>query len=562
VNRRVLLVAVALAALTAAVLWPVIGAEFINYDDDLYVTENPALAAGVSARGLAWAFKSFGYTGNWHPLAWVSHLLDIQLFGLDPRGHHATSLLIHTASTALLFFVLHALTGALLPSAFVAALFGTHPAHVESVAWVSERKDVLAAFFWFAATGLYVRFVRRPGGGRFLLVLAAFALGLMAKPMVVTLPFTLLLLDWWPLRRFPALGWSRLLLEKAPLLALSAVSSVITYEAQAAGGSMTLAQASSWTLRAANALVSYGRYLGTLAWPTRLCVYYPFPEGGIPAWQIAAAGVLLTAVTLAALRWRNSRPYVAVGWFWFLGTLVPVIGVVQIGWQAMADRYLYLPAVGVFLAVAWAGRDLAAAGLPRRAVVVAAALVLAGCGTLSFRQAGLWHDSATLFRHALAVTTGNWMAHFNYGHALLKQGDTEGAIAQFREELRLNPRDAEAHSNIGTALERRGDLDGAAAAYRAALALDPGFAVAHNNLGGILFRQHRLLESLAAFSEAVRLRPDYAAARFNLATVLDNLGRTDEAIRRYAETLDLWPDHREARRLLDRALARRAATRR
>jgi len=552
--------ALLLAAVTVGLFLPAVDHGFIVFDDDAYVTENPQVLGGLTREGLAWAFTSVARAGNWHPLTWLSHMLDVQLFGLDPRGHHLVNVLFHAAAAVLLFLLLRSLTGAGGRSLLAAFLFAAHPLRVESVAWVAERKDVLAAFFWLAATGLYLRFARRPGDGRLLPVVAAFALGLMAKPMVVTLPFTLLLLDWWPLQRVPVKGWPRLAWEKAPLFALAALSSVITYRAQASAGAMSLARVSDWTSRAANALVSYPRYLGSIAWPTRLSVYYPFPEGGIPAWQVAAAGALLLVLSAAALRWRLRRPYLLTGWLWFLGTLVPVAGFVQVGWQAMADRYLYVPAIGVFLAAAWAGGDLASRYVSRRFLAAAGTLLLVGAGLLSFRQAGYWQDSATLFRHALTVTSGNWMAHFNLGHALLAQGDADGAIAQFQEELRLNPRDAEAYNNIGIALERKGDLVGAAASYRSALALDPSLAVAHNNLGGVLFSQSRLMESLACFSEAVRLRPDYVKARFNLAAVLDNLGRSEEAMRRYAETLALQPDHREARRHYERALARRAAT--
>ncbi len=390
---------------------------------------------------------------NWHPLTMLSHTLDCQLYGLAPAGHHATSLLLHLANVLLLFEVLRRMTGAVGRSAAVAALFAVHPTHVESVAWIAERKDVLSALFWILAMGAWARYARQPSAGRYGLVALLMILGLMAKPMVVTLPFALLLLDLWPLGRRP-LGWKRLILEKLPLLALSAVSSVITIRYQEA--SLAPLDVVPWSLRAANALVAYAAYLGKLFWPTHLAVFYPIPLA-IPAWKVLGAALPLIAITALAL-WRARRePWLLIGWLWFLGTLVPVIGLVQVGRQAMADRYLYLPSVGLFLVIVWALAELLKER--RAALATAAGLVILLLAAITWVQIGYWADSVTLFRHALAATDdGNYLAHIGLGKALQGEKDCGGAEEQFRAVLARYPyqRDARAGLEAVRQMEREG----------------------------------------------------------------------------------------------------------
>ena len=399
---------------------------------------------GITRAGLAWAATA-KVASNWHPLTMLSHMLDCQLFGLDPAGHHATSLLLHLANVLLLFEVLRRMTGAAGRSAAVAALFAVHPTHVESVAWVAERKDVLSALFWILAMGAWARYARRPSSGRYLLVALLMVLGLTAKPMVVTLPFALLLLDVWPLDRL-GLGWKRLAIEKLPLLALSAASSLITLHYQQT--SLAPLDIVPWSLRAANALVSYVAYLGKLFLPRSLAVFYPIPLA-IPGWKVAGAAFLLIALTALAV-WRARRePWLLTGWLWFLGTLVPVIGLVQVGRQAMADRYTYIPSIGLFLAVVWS-----VAGLlkeHRAALTAAAGIVVLVLAAITRVQVGYWADSATLFRHALAATgDGNYLAHIGLGKALMGDKDWDGAAEQFRAVLARYPYMREARAGLNT----------------------------------------------------------------------------------------------------------------
>jgi protein O-mannosyl-transferase len=448
-RRLSLALGAALALLTLAAWLPALGNGFVNLDDPYYVTAQPHVLPGITRAGLAWAATA-KVASNWHPLTMLSHMLDCQLFGLDPAGHHATSLLLHLANVLLLFEVLRRMTGAAGRSAAVAALFAVHPTHVESVAWVAERKDVLSALFWILAMGAWARYARRPSSGRYLLVALLMILGLMAKPMVVTLPFALLLLDVWPLGRLH-LGWKRLAIEKLPLLALSAASSLITLRYQQT--SLAPLDVVPWSLRAANALVSYVAYLGKLFLPRDLAVFYPIPLA-IPGWRAAGAALLLVALTALAV-WRARRePWLLTGWLWFLGTLVPVIGLVQVGRQAMADRYTYIPSIGLFLAVVWSVAELARA---RRAVLATAAVVvILALAAITRVQVGYWSDSATLFRHALAATgDGNYLAHIGLGKALMGEKDWDGAAEQFRAVLARYPYMREARAGLETVLRAK-----------------------------------------------------------------------------------------------------------
>ena len=512
--------------------------DFVNYDDDQYVSTNTVVLRGLTWHSASWAFTT-GYAVNWHPLTWLSHMLDVQLYGLDPGPHHLTNLLFHIANTLLLFGLLRRMTGALGGSAFVAGLFAVHPLHVESVAWVAERKDVLSTLFWMLTLWAYVEYVRRPGLRRYWAVLLFFALGLMAKPMLVTLPFVLLLLDFWPLGRMglgpnPADGWAlsrdgwattvRLVWEKLPLLALTVMSSIVTLVVHRRGGAVISLGATPLNLRVANALVSYVAYIGQMLWPARLAVLYPYAQS-LPGWWTAGAFLGLMAISVAVIRAGPRRPYLLVGWLWYLGTLVPVIGLIQVGDQARADRYTYIPLIGLFIVVAWGVPDLMVRWPFRRiALPAAAGLVSLACVIAARGQLRYWQDSTTLWTHALAVTTGNTIVHNNLGVVLADQGKLEEAIAHYSEALRIKADSADAHNNLGVALADQGKLEEAIAHYSEALRIQPDYADAHNNLGVALADQGKLDEAIAHFSEALRIKPDYIKARDNLRLTLVSRG--------------------------------------
>ena len=556
---------------------------FVNYDDDDYVTANPVVLRGLTWHGVAWAFTT-EHAVNWHPLTWLSHMLDVQLFGLDPGPHHLTNLLFHIANTLLLFGLLHRMTGALGRSAFVAGLFAVHPLHVESVAWVAERKDVLSTLFWMLTLWAYVEYVKRPDLRRSDLrrygaVLLFFALGLMAKQMLVTLPFVLLLLDFWPLGRVvigpnPARGralsrdgWAtaiRLVWEKLPLLALSIASSVATFVIHQRGGAVIILSAIPLKLRVENALVSYVAYIGKMLWPARLAVFYPYPQS-LPAWLVAGAFLALVGISLAVIRAGPRHPYLPVGWFWYLGTLVPVIGLIQVGDQAMADRYTYIPLIGLFIIVAWGVPDLLlrwplrrivlpSPFLTRIALPAAASAVILACAITAKGQFQYWEDSTTLWTHALAVTTRNNIAHNNLGASLADQGKTDEAIAHYSEALRIKSDYADAHNNLGVALADEGKLDEAIAHYFEALRIRPDYADAHSNLGIALANEGKLDEAIAQFAEALRINPDSAKAHNNLGVALASQGKLDEAIAHFNEALRINPDYADAHKNLGVAL--------
>ena len=502
---------------------------FIILDDLQYVTENPAVLQGFSRESVSWAFTTF-HAANWHPLTWLSHMADVELFGPSARWHHRMNVAYHLLNTGLLFLVLWRMTGGLWKSAFVAALFGVHPLHVESVAWVSERKDVLSTLFLILTMGAYLRYVRSPGLGRYLVVAACFALGLMCKPMLVTLPFALLLLDWWPLGRMapsdapwwrPSMPALRgLVREKLPLLGLSAISCAVTLLAQAGGGAVKSFTAYSPGSRLANALVSYVSYLGKTAWPLDLAVFYPHPAmlpGGIPAWKIAGSILLLAGISFLAFWQGRCRPYLAVGWLWYLGTLLPVIGLAQVGEAGMADRYTYVPLIGIFLMVVWGVPDLLEGWRFRRIALGA----LCGSVVLAFtmaarHQAGYWRDSVTLFSRALAITETNWFVSNNLGASYDRLGRIREAIPHYREALRIKPDFAEGWNNLGLAYGKIGQPREAIAYYREALRIKPGNAETWNNLGVAYGKLGEYPQAVEASTEAVRLRPDYAMAWYNL----------------------------------------------
>ena len=481
-------------------------------------------------------------------------MLDCQLFGLRPGLHHLTSLLFHLANCVLLFLILRKMTGALWRSAFVAALFAIHPLHVESVAWVAERKDVLSAFFWFLTIWAYARYAEQPGLRRYLLVLLFFGLGLMSKPMVVTLPFVLLLLDYWPLGRLqwqnvrtvsefdiPGASLFRLIWEKIPLFALTAATIIATVVVQEKVGALKSLEAFPLQTRIANALVSYISYMAKMIWPHKLAVYYPHP-GTIPVWQVAGSGLLLLCVSVLVIKAAKNRPYLAVGWLWYLGTLVPVIGLVQVGSQAMADRYTYLSLVGLFIMIAWGLPGLLAGWHHRRnAFAIASAILLLGCVVGTWWQVGHWQNSTTLFQHTVKVTSDNHFAHNNLGVALARGGRLDEATYHYSQALRIKPDRAEVHNNLGNALAAQGNVDRAVGHYYQALEIDPHNARAYNNLGNLLANQGKTEEAINHYTEALKLEPDYAGAHYNLGTVLAEQGRTEESINHITEALRIMP---------------------
>jgi hypothetical protein len=474
-----------LAALTVVVFLPVRGHEFVSLDDNVYVRVNPNVADGATWRAVRWAFTS-GYAANWHPLTWISHMFDVSLFGMDAGAHHVTSLVLHVANTLLLFDVLRRATDAPGRSAFVAALFAVHPLHVESVAWVAERKDVLSTLFLLLTLEAYVSWVRAPSVRRYALVLLAFAAGLMSKPMLVTLPFALLLLDAWPLRRMTdAAAARRLVVEKIPLFALAAASCVVTFAAQRAEGAVAGFETRPLMDRVVGAPVTYVVYIRKMLAPTDLAAMYAQARP-YAAWTGAVAAAALALVTWIAVRQRRARPWFLVGWLWFLGTLVPVIGLVQVGMQSMADRYTYVPLVGLFVVVAWGGAELVDADRRRAVAAALATATVVACAVLARRQVEVWRDGETLWRHAVAVDPDNPAARNFLGSQMCFLERYDEAARQFREMIRLTPDSATAHNNLAFALRARGDLEGAAAEYREALRLKPDLAEASDDLRSVL----------------------------------------------------------------------------
>lgn len=525
------------------------------YDDWAYVTENPVVRDGLSVAGVRWAFTNTAQTSNWHPLTWLSHMLDVQLFGLAPRGHHLMSLAIHALNAVALLLVLRSLTGSLWRSAVVAALFAVHPLHVQSVAWVSERKDVLCAFFWMATLCAYVSYTRRPGRLRWSLVVVAFVLGLMAKPMLVTLPFVLLLLDYWPLGRVRR-GWApntrtlgAAVVEKTPLFLLAAGSSALTLFAQQ--HVVSAADSLGASARVANALLAYVGYLGKTIWPAGLAIFYPLVVR-IDVAHVVSAGFVLSLLTFAALAGRR-WPALAVGWFWYLGTLVPVIGLVQVGGQAMADRYTYIPLVGVFIAVVWVVSDLGSrTRRGRLALAGGTTLIIGALLFATATEVGRWKDSPTLFRRALEVTTGNWVAERSFGVALLNRGRIEEALPHLEASARIAPGSVESAFNLGVGYFRFGNKAAAAEAFRKTIRLDPTHANAYYNLGVCAGEAGDLAAAVTHFRDAIRLNQGHFEARFNLGLALEKRGAPAEALEQYREALRINPADRDAQAAVQR----------
>jgi protein O-mannosyl-transferase len=545
------LIALLLALTTLLVYLPVTRSSFTNYDDQDYVTENHVVQGGLTLDGIKWAFVT-GHASNWHPLTWLSHMADCAVFGLNPAAHHFVNALFHAVNAALLFVLLLRLTGRLWPCAFIAALFAWHPLHVESVAWVAERKDVLSTFFALLALLSYVKHVELAQAQspksrvHFALSLLFFALGLMAKPMLVTLPFILLLLDFWPLQRMAGDKWQvtgavRLVGEKIPFLLLTASSCVITFLAQRHEAVATLAKV-PLSLRLENLPVAYADYLSKIFWPVNLAAFYPLP-GTISATAVGVAVAVLVLISAVIWHRRLHSPYLLVGWLWFLGMLVPVIGLVQVGEQALADRYTYFSATGIFIMVTFGCLDLAKRfQLPKIVLPTAAGVILVACLAVTEHQLPFWQNSEALFRRALAVTTDNDTTRLNLGSALEAKGDFDGAMIQYREAIRLNPKSYQAYSNIGKILFELGRPGEALDYSFKAVQTNPGRATLHNNLGIVLAELGRFDEATGEFANAVKLDADYAPPHFQTGKVLLKQGRDAEALPHFQAALKIEPN--------------------
>jgi Flp pilus assembly protein TadD len=550
---------------------------FINFDDGPYVYGNPRVQAGLTIDGAVWAFKTI-HASNWHPVTWLSHMLDCELYGLNPAGHHLTNLFFHITNSLLLLLLLRNATGRFWESFFVACLFALHPLRVESVAWVSERKDVLSTFFGLLTMLSYVQYARQPHRSGYLPILLFFSLGLMAKPMLVTLPFVLLLLDFWPLHRWQirkvhpssstfsraspsspvALSSGALLLEKMPLLVLSAAASVATFIAQFKGGAVSPFEVIPLKIRFSNALVACWLYLEKIFWPHDLAAFYPHPGNRLPLWQAIACGLFLAASSLLAIQQTPRRPFLLTGWFWFLGMLVPVLGIIQVGAQAMADRYTYLPSVGVFIIVVWTLRDLPWRVILNKYLLAAGfALVMVSLSLLTWIQTGYWKNTETLFRHAVSVTFNNHVAHTLLGNALASEGKTDLAQVEYEKALALWPQNPEAHNNLGMLLAKRGLTQEAKNHYEEALRIKPKYASAHINMASLLAEQGDIDAAVLHYEEALRIDPDAGDANNGLGVVMARMQRMDEAVSYLSRAIASCPRCAEPHNNLGRVLTLR-----
>ena len=553
-NSRTALICILLSAATLSAYWQVTGNAFIHLDDPAYITQNPHVRSGLTLRNIIWAFTSFDHS-NWHPVTWLSHMLDVDLFGLNPGMHHLVNLLLHTANVLLLFGILKTTTGAMWRSAAVAALFALHPLHVESVAWAAERKDVLCSAFWLLTLWRYTYWVDRGGSKNYTIMLAYFSLALMAKPMAVTLPFALLLVDVWPLGRLETSTAHSFLsslrhrvTEKLPLFALSAASCVVTVMAQHGGQAVRSLENLPALTRITHILVSYLWYVEKALWPSNLAILYPHP-GLSSSWKIAAGFLLLAAITLWALRIRGRHPFALVGWLWFLGTLVPVIGIVQVGSQGMADRYAYIPSIGLFVAGVW-GVSSYKTGRPgaMKAAVFAFIVICAVFTGVTRHQVRYWRNSIVLFEHTLAVTGHNYHIYNNLGLALMDERRFEEAVPPLLSAVRMRPFNELSYNNLGTVFLKLQRTEEAIASFRKALDLNPAYGKAHVNLGIVLLQQGKPEAAREAFEAAreafeavLTIRPDDPLAHYFIGTLLDEQGDMEGAERRYRKALAVDP---------------------
>jgi len=544
---------VSLAVLVA--YWPVRHYDLISLDDIDYITGNPYVKAGLTWNSFSWAVKDV-HTGYWHPLTWVSHMLDYQLFGAKVGGHHWTNVIFHIANSILLYLFLKHVSGRVWESALVAALFAVHPLNVESVAWVSERKNVLCTFFWFTGMWSYAYYVEHPTPYRYCLILMTFSLGLMSKPMIVTFPFTLLLLDYWPMGRLAS--WKmfpRLVFEKLPLFILAVIVGVVTFLSSLHGDVTISIDKLPMGDRLANAAVSYARYLEKMFWPKNLAVFYPYSRE-FSLFQMSSALLLLSVISGLAIFLAHRYRYLLAGWLWYLGTLVPVIGLIQVGKQAMADRYAYIPMIGLFIIIAWGVPDLLRAWPQRKIIlVISSAAVVSSLMVCTILQVRYWQNGVTLFKHALQVTDMNSRAHYNLGISLTDIGRFEEAVYHFTNAMKLEPEYAGAYGYMGIALARQGKTDEAMVYYLEALRIKQDDEMTHNNLGVALAGKGKFEEAIAHFQQALKIRPDYVYANRNMAGALAKLGRTEEAIGYYEIALKLDKDNAVTHNNLGLALA-------
>jgi tetratricopeptide (TPR) repeat protein len=574
-RENIILLSLLLFGLVFWVFFPSIHGAFIEFDDRAYVTGNAHVTSGLTLRNIVWAI-SHGEDANWHPVTQWSFILDYQLYGLKPWGYHLTNVLLHAVNTVLVFLVLRRMTGATWRSLMVAVLFGLHPLRVESVAWISERKDVLSMLFWMLTLWAYVRYARCVTSGAcqvtgtdhasspttchpslfYGLALFFFALGLMSKPMVVTLPFVLLLLDFWPCERQSRRCMLVLMVEKVPFFLLAALVSAVTFVVQRNADMMRDLAGLSFNARLGNALVSYARYLGKMFWPSNLCAFYPHP-GHWPLEEVLFATLLVLCISLMAFILRHQRPYLFTGWFWFVGTLVPVIGLVQVGAQSMADRYTYIPSVGILMVLVWETCRMTRKWRCQNIALGATTGVLAFvCIALTRHQIGYWKDGVTVWQRAIAVTRNNYAAHNMLGRAWFLQRQVNEAIRELQEVVRLNPDFAEAYCNLGRAYVSQGQLDEAIAYYQKALDVRPDYVAAHNSLGSLLLQKGRADQVMIHCQRALELEPDNVTAHNNLGFAFSLMGRLDEAAAQLQKVVEIQPDNEVAQNNLGSVLLR------
>jgi tetratricopeptide (TPR) repeat protein len=535
---------------TLALYWQVTNHAFIKFDDQIYLIENPYIRNGFSFSSVKWAFTSI-YAANWHPLTWLSHMLDVQLFGMKPAGHHLVNLLLHTSNAVLLFLLLCRSTGALWRSAVVAVLFAIHPLHVESVAWAAERKDVLSTLFWILTLYFYTRYSERPNLKRYIATLCFFILGLLSKPMLVSVPFVMLLMDYWPLKRLYPNGLNspslsirirHLLIEKLPFLVLAIASCGITYYAQQSGNAMTELAASPLPERLSNAAISYVSYLEKTFWPVNLSVFYPY-NMNIPIWQSLSAFVFLTIITVMVIMNRIRYPYLIIGWLWYLSTLIPVIGIVRVGLQSMADRYAYIPLTGVFIMAVWGLSDIInKANFRFNPLPYITATIITACGVTTWQQLGYWQSTKTLFNHADKAVKNNYMALYILGGELEKEGLLDEALETYNRSVSIAPWYEYAKINRDIILLHQGRLNAASVKYSETVLQHPDSVSGYVSLGVIRALQNRFEEAVNNFKSALALYPQSEEAHYNLALTLSQMEKLDEAVYHYRKALEINPN--------------------
>jgi protein O-mannosyl-transferase len=566
-TRTKIVISIFLAVATFCVYSQIQDHEFINYDDDLYITKNLTVQAGLTAESIIRVFTKTHF-GLWIPITSLSYMVDYEIYGLNPKGYLLTNLFFHIANSLLLFLVLFRMTGAIWPSAFVAAMFAFHPLNVESVAWVSDRKNVLSTFFWLLTMWAYLRYAEKPAVKRYSLVILFFTLGLMSKPMLVTLPFVLLLLDYWPLRRLKfeqerganeilekkiakGSGIFRPVFEKVPLFLLTIGSSIVTVTANNIGSGVKSFEALSLQARLTNAMVSYLEYLGKMLWPSKLALLYPHPGNALPVWQGILCGIALVGITIISIKLIRKAPYVAVGWFWYLGTLVPVIGILHVGAQLTADRFTYIPLIGIFIIIAWGVPELIPKWRYKEKVLsISTGIIILALLITTWKQTSHWKNSITIYKHTIRVTDTKYpdlaVVYNNLGIPLFAERKIEEAISNFKIAIKLRPNDTNAHYNLGVALAANQKIEEAISHYKMDIKINPNHTKAHHNLGIALFDSHKIEEAVAHFKIAIKLDPNNAMAHYNLGIALFDNRKIEEAISHYKRAIKINPSFTKA----------------